>query len=882
MGIEAGSQLLHYRLTEKVGEGGMGAVWKATDTTLGRDVAVKFLPQLFVDDPERRARFEREAKLLASLNHPNVAAVYGLHEDQGVYFLVMELVAGEDLQAHLQRGALSVERTLDIAAQMASGIEAAHDNGVIHRDLKPANVIVTPEGRVKLLDFGLAKGFERDPGSNDPSMSPTMTSAGTVAGMILGTAAYMSPEQARGKPVDRRTDLWSFGCVVYECLTGVRLFEGDTVSDSLAAILRKDPDWSLLPEATPPLVRLMLRRCLARDLGKRLRDAGDARLELEQAVEDPRVETPSPGAPSRRAAWLPWVLAAVATLLAVYFGLMGGGDEPPQRTARRFTVTVPMTTQFGDNLASPPAVSPDGRFIVFGAGERDNQLWLRSIDNFEARPLSGTHGAEYAFWSPDSRHIGFFLKGQLRRVEVATGRVQPVGGEGSSYSRGGSWGTGGRIVFAPNANAGIHLIDAAGGELEQITTPDPDMPDGSHRWPHFLPDGKHFLFLAWTNDPVAREHYGGVFVASIDGGTEPRRVIADASSVAYAPSGHILVCREENLIAIPFDANALRVSGEAQVVATGVLQNRASGHSAFSVSNSGTLVYARGQAFPPASLDWIARSGTTTETTLEDAPYAWLRLSPDSQRAAVTIFGATGDEEIWTIDLRRGVRTLLATAAWTYNQPIWSGDGRQLLFVTLESGSSDLYTRPSDGSGQQTPVLVDGSDKVLFDWSLDGRDVIYWPIGSGRGTADLWIHDTTSGESEPFVSGDASYQDARFSPDGRHVAYASDDSGQSEVFVQTRATGARLQVSTAGGEAPRWRDDGGEIVYLDPEQRMIAVSVEAGSEALLLGPPEVLFTIDDVVVTYDATADHRRFLIATRTDAATEPLHVVLDWDAQP
>jgi Tol biopolymer transport system component len=895
--IEPGTQLLHYTLSEKIGEGGMGAVWKATDTTLNREVAVKLLPQVFANDADRLARFEREAKLLASLNHPNIAGIFGLHEattDEGkARFLAMEYVEGEDLSYRLKSGPLPLDQALEIAAQMCAGIEAAHENGVVHRDLKPANVIVAPDGRVRLLDFGLAKAFENSPDGSDPSLSPTMTSAGTVAGMILGTAAYMSPEQARGKPVDRRADLWSFGCVLYEMLTGVSLFAGETISDSLAAILRKEPDWSSLPKDTPPMIRLLLRRCLTRDPNKRLRDAGDARLELEQAIDDPSPEALGLSIGSGTSethvvetspakVWLPWAIAALA-VIALGVMALGGGDAaaPAPDISHRLVIPVPGPTQYGNDFTAPPTISPDGRLVVFGARDDNGQqqLWLRPFDAFEARPLDGTKGAQFAFWSPDGKHLGFFLAGRLRRIEVATGRVQPIGGVGSTYPRGASWGPDGTIVFAPNANAGIHAIDAAGGPSRQITTPDPDVPDSSHRWPYFLPDGEHFLFLSWTNDIASQEEHGGVYVGSLSG-DEPVRLLPDASSVAYAAPGYLLVVQEDNLIAFPFDATQQKITGEGTVVTSDVLRSRDTGYGAFTVSNDGTLIHARGESDLPAQLNWYDRQGVTTPTPLEPAPFMEVRVSPDETQAVAIIPGASGDGELWMVDLERGVRTRLGGGSWSINNPVWSGSGDRILYISQERGKSDVYTRRADGSGGQEEVLVDQSDKRTYDWSVDGKYLAFWQIGAGAGTPDLWIYSMEDQSSTTLAEGEPSYLDARFSPDAAYVTYASDENGQYEIFAQAREGGARKQVSTGGGTRPHWSRDGREIVYFDLDRRTMAVPVESGPNGLTLGTPSELFKLDGIIAVADVTGNHRRFLIATFADVESEPLHVILNWHA--
>jgi Tol biopolymer transport system component/predicted Ser/Thr protein kinase len=896
MSVGPGDSLQHYRIVDKLGEGGMGVVWRAIDTTLDREVAIKVLPEVFAAEDERTQRFEREAKLLASLNHPNIAAIHGLHQVEGRHFLAMELVEGEDLAQRLARGALPVDEALDVARQVAEALDAAHERGVVHRDLKPANVKLSPDGKVKVLDFGLAKAMSPEASSGgDPGLSPTLTSANTQAGTILGTAAYMSPEQARGRPLDRRTDLWSFGCLLYECLTGVQLFGGETISDSLAAVLRKEPDWSLLPARTPRAVRRMLQRCLTRDPRKRLQDAGDARVELEHALEDPLEEIPGPVSadtpvrPRGGVAWLPWVLVAAAVLVAGWFALSGNTPPSGASLARKLLIPVPGATEFGDLAASPPAISPDGRFVVFGVEEANGgtRLWLRPINDFTARPLDGTEGAAYAFWSPDGRHVAFFRGGKLRRLEVATGRQQAIGGEGSSYPRGGSWNDRDRIIFAPNSNTGIHLIEAAGGEARQITEPDPEIPDGSHRWPWFLPDGERFLFTVWTNDLDAQEMYGGVYLGSLSGDEAPRRLVGDASSAAYAPPGYLLVERGGNLVAIPFDVGAGRIEGDAAVIASGVLRNRSNGHTAFSASNDRTLVYAGGQAFIPSTLAWYDRDGNRTEAAGEPAAFLNFRVSPDATRAAVSIPGPTGDGEVWVQDLARGVRTRLIHSSSQNDNPVWSGDSNRVLYGTQDRGALDLFVRSADGSGESLPVLVDDLDKILYDWSADGRYIAYWPLGSGSGTPDVWIYSVERESTTPLIAGRPRYEDARFSPDAGWVAYVSDDSGRREVFVQQltgddgEGAGARLQVSTGGGERPHWRNDGREIVYVDADRRLMAVAVEMRDGTLSLGQPQALFTFEQPVQAGDATADHTRFLVASREQTESEPLHVILDWPAE-
>jgi Tol biopolymer transport system component len=532
-------------------------------------------------------------------------------------------------------------------------------------------------------------------------------------------------------------------------------------------------------------------------------------------------------------------------------------------------------------------LSPDGSAVVFGQIDDGgvDRLWLRSFDSFTPHALAGTEGAKYAFWSPDSRHIGFYLGGRLKRLEVASGRIQPIGGEGGLIPRGASWGTNGEILFAPHSNTGVWVIDANGGTARQVTTPDPDIPDSSHRWPHFLPDGDHFLFLLWTNDQSALEEHGGVYLASISGNQQPVRLVPNASGMAYAKPGYLLVMQEDNLMAIPFDAEKREVRGAATVLAGGVLLSSNSGHAVFSVSSEGTLVYSRGRdSIPPTTFVWYDREGGQTATPIEPTPFLdGLRLSSDATRAVARLPGSTGDGEIWMLDLLRGVRTRISPSApFDYSQPALSPGGDRVLYGSPKNGKWDFYLRHTDGSGVEESFLRDDEDKNLYDWSRDGNRIIFWHNSSGIATSNLWIYDARTQQSEILIEGDPMYFDARFSPDGNYVAYASDESGRYEVFVQKIEDGARSQVSTGGGARPHWRDDGRELVYFDLDRHMMAVSVDPGAneQKLRLGAPKELFSLDREPVDGDAAGDHTRFLFGFTDQQVSEPLHVILNWDA--
>jgi Tol biopolymer transport system component/tRNA A-37 threonylcarbamoyl transferase component Bud32 len=889
MGLDPGTRLGPYEIVDALGAGGMGEVYKARDTRLDRTVAIKVLPRHLADRPESRQRFEREARTVSDLNHPHICTLHDIGREGGVDYLVMELLEGQTLAERIGAGPLPLDEALQYAVQIAEGLGAAHSRGVVHRDLKPANVMLTPTG-AKLLDFGLARPALTDSsGATDLGASPTMTSPLTAQGTILGTFQYMAPEQLDGKDADARSDIFAFGAVLYEMLTGRRAFEAESQASLIASIIKEDPRpvSTLMPMAPRSLDRLV-RRCMDKQPDERWQSIRDVGHELRWTIQNPEQPTAADAAAERttRVAWLPWAVATAAVILTALFAIRGLGPEPEPASATRVMIAVPGATRFGDEGTAPPIISPDGKIVVFGVMDDNgnDRLWQRSLDNFNARPIEGTDNAQYPFWSPDSRHVGFFADDKLNRVEVATGRVQTV--TESSFARGGSWSADGMILFVPTSNSGVRVVEASGGTARQLTQPDPDVPDGSHRWPEFLPDGQHYLFVSWTNDLEARKTHGGIYLAALDGEEAPRRILADASRVAYVP-GFLLVMRGDNLIAVPFDALRHEVTGEAIVVASNVVFDKATGYAMFSASLQGSLVYSGGAAVLPARLNWYDRGGGGSSAVGEPAPYSRLRLSPDSRFAVAGIVDpARANEEIWIVDLGRGVRTRLASGPWYHEYPVWSPKGDRVMYGSQERGGLDFFVSAADGSGGKSPVFVDGTDKALWDWSRDGKSLAYTPIGDAASNRQIWIFSLENEEGQPLLTGNANYSRARFSPDTRWIAYVSDESGQSEIFVQGigaeggNRAGGRWQVSTAGGMACHWRDDGRELIYTDLDGRFMAVPVDARPGGLVLGAPQELFEINDRIVAADITGDHQRFLIATQDESVREPLYMVLNWTA--
>jgi eukaryotic-like serine/threonine-protein kinase len=880
MSRSPGSRLGPYEVVAAIGAGGMGAVYRARDTKLNRDVAIKILPEEFAIDPERIARFKREAQLLASLDHPNIGAIYGFEEADGIHALVLQLVEGPTLADRIAQGRMPIDEALPIARQIAEALEAAHERGVIHRDLKPANIKVNSAGQVKVLDFGLA-AVVQDPSRPDVNAthSPTLTFGATRAGVILGTAAYMSPEQAAGKPVDRRADIWSFGVVLWEMLTGKRLFDGETVSHTLADVLRAPIDFDQVPHGTPVAVRTLLKRCLDRDVKRRLRDIGEARVQIDSCVTDSRSALETPAAAT---SWSPLAIGAsiAAGVLLLAFGTLSIvhlRETPVTALTTRFQVFPPDRATEIDY----PTISPDGRRLAFVATvDRRTLLWVRPLDSLIAYSLAGTEDVVSPFWSPDSRFLAFFSSGKLKKIDISGGPPQTVcNAEGTGH--GGTWSGDGTILFAARAEP-IRRVPAAGGTPAPVTRLD-STTELLHTSPQFLPDGRHFLYWLQAKSPDPEKT--GVVIGSLDDkpeSTERRRLLPSSSRALYS-KGYLLFEREGVLMAQPFDAAGLQLRGDPFPVAerVGLIVARY-GWSAFSVSSEGTLAYSVG-ADAKTQLAWFDRSGQEVGRLGDPEDQLAPRLSPDQKRVAVARYDAQGQLDIWLIDLIRDTST-----RFTFHRssvPVWSPDGSRIAYSSNRGGVWDLYQKASSGAGED--LLLKSSDsKILTDWSFDGRHILYVTPQPKTGY-DLWAL-LLEGDRKPLpvVQTEFNEVNGQFSPDGRWIAYASDESTPAQIYVQGFLNSrGKFQISTNGGNRPRWRRDGAELFYLSPDRKMMAVEVKSTATSFEAARPRELFqtrvaSAPFVAPTYDVTADGQRFLINTALDEAKgpPPITVVMNW----
>ena len=887
MAFAPGDRFGSYELIELVGVGGMGEVYRARDTVLHRDIALKVLTAAGRLDPELLQRFEREARLLASLNHPNIATLHGIETAGDVQALVMELVDGETLHERLERtgSGLTPSQALPIARQIAEALDAAHERGVVHRDLKPANIKVRSDGTVKVLDFGVAKVFETEQHGHRGT-----TIAATRMGAIIGTLSYMSPEQASGGVVDRRADIWAFGCVLYEMLTGRRAFEGNDVADTHALILTKEPDWERLPRETPPAVRQLLRRCVQKERRERLRDIGDARVELNESQA-----TTASSVPRGRLVWTAalGVAAAVIVALAVP-ALRYLRETPPPET--RVEIVIPATDQPSDF-----ALSPDGRQIVFVAsGDGASRLWLRSLATTMPQPLAGTEGATFPFWAPDNRAIGFFTATALKRLDLGGGAPQTLAP--AIRGSGGTWHASGVIVFAPGRAGPLMRVSASGGEVAAVTTIGPQQLN--HRWPHALPDGYRFLFHAEGAPETT-----GIYLGTLDGSTPTRVTPADSAGV-YLPAeasrngGWLLWVRAGTLVAQRLDLAQAALTGEPVTLADGMalVDETYTNRSDVSVAATGLVAY-RTRAANQRQLTWVDPLGTARGTVGDPDGNNLLgpRVSPDGRRVAVSRTVA-GNTDIWLLDGARMNRVTFDAASDRF--PLWSPDGTRIVFGSSRSGRFEIYEKLAGGAGVEERLVPAAQLAVAASWSPDGRFLLYINNDPQRNTndpqtnTDLWVL-PMAGNRTPSVFLKTPFADrwGTFSPDGQWIAYHSSQSGQHEVYLRpfvppgtsSTAAGAaegQRQVSTAGGVYPVWRPDGRELYYLDPESAMMAVPITVTGATLGLGAPVVLFPtrilgggVDSGLGPQYDVAPDGRFLINTVLDSAAAPITLLMNWN---
>jgi len=857
------SQIAHYRIVSKLGEGGMGAVYRATDTKLNRDVAIKILPDSFANDPDRLARFTREAQVLASLNHPNIAAIYGV-EDRA---LILELVEGEDL-----KGPLPAATAIDYAHQMAEALEYAHEKGIIHRDLKPANIKVTPEGRVKLLDFGLAKALSGELSAADPSSSPTLTMRATLAGVIIGTAAYMSPEQAHGREADRRADIWSFGVVLYEMLTGRSAFSGESISDTLASVLKFEPDWTALPPDTPTSVRRLLRQCLKKDRRQRLQAIGDARISLEEAEPEAAPATVNPAPPpSRPSSMLSWALAGILAVCALAFAVLWWRRPVEERPVIRFSIRAPENS----TIANAPAISPDGRRVVFAVfRENQPQFWIRDLESTLARPLAGTEGATSPFWSPDSRFLAFVQNGKVKRMDVAGGPAQTVC-DSSTLGSGGSWGPGDVILIGNPQTRGIARVAAAGGTPSPVTDPDASRHESFHGLPFFLPDGRHFLYVAQAGGGADRSVWIGDLASK-----DHRLLIKEAQMAAYDPRGYILFSLDNSILAQPFDAGRLETTGDPFPIAEGMY--RGNGRR-FSVSSNGVLVYLEGGASEGnQELAWFDRSGKPLGTVGPRGEMWSAAISPDGTKiAADRAESGTGVFDVWLHDVVHSTDSRFTFDPKTDWYPAWSPDGAHIAFCSNRTGQWGVYLKSSSGTGKEELLFESPGMKFSTAWSHDAKFLIFTSLEATT-QRDIWVVPNPLGgpgsrKPYPFVHSEAHEDQGVLSPDGKYLAYMSDENRTTQVYVQSFPGGeGKFQISTNGGNRPVWSRDGKELFYIASDQKMMAVEVKTagGFQHGLLFETH---TRDNTV--FDVAPDGKRFLLVQTVRESDGPsLSVIVNW----
>lgn len=878
MALTAGARLGPYEIQAPLGAGGMGEVYKARDTRLERTVAVKIMPDGLAADPQFRERFEREARTISQLDHAHICALYDVGVDRGTSFLVMQYLEGETLAARIQRGALAVSEALKIGIEIAGALDKAHRAGIVHRDLKPGNVMLTKSG-AKLLDFGLAKAnaVSRD----GMTVGPTTPVSITAQGMILGTFQYMAPEQVEGQDADARTDLFAFGAVLYEMVTGRPAFQGKTQASLVGSILRDDPllTFDLGPTAPPALARI-IRTCLAKNPDDRFQTAHDIALQLQWILEGGSgVGVPAPvpvSAPRRERSWLPWSVAGLAVIAAAALAFVTATRTTAPPRLVRFEVANPE----GTINVGAPRLSPDGRYLAFNATDSsgNTRIWLRQLNSLTAQPLAGTDGSARPFWSPDSRFLGFMADGKLKKIEVTGGPAQkicdaPTGADGS-------WSPEGIILYDGRSSDPIYRVPASGGTPVVAVKADASRNEAAVGWPEFLSDGKHFMYLAMNQKPEETTYR----IGNLDS-TETQALASAQTQLAYAPPDRLLFVRDQTLVAQPFDPKAMKTVGDPVPLAERIGTDSV-GLATFSISREGTLAYRTGD--PGSRLMWTDRTGRELETLGDQGEYANPSLSRDGKRLAFNLTDkASRKNDIWVRDLDRGVNSRFTFGQGNNTVPLWSSDGNTIVFTSARSGAGDLYQKAANGQGEETLLLKSDQLKIATDWSRDGQSIVYQTFDP-KSNWDVWVL-PTSGDRKPIPAVVTGFTETNgaLSPDGRFIAYRSDESGINEIYVQTFPKGTgKWQISTAGGNDPVWRADGKEIFYRASDQRLMSVDLRIG-ETLQAGVPQVLFparinVIGTVRNRYVGTGDGQRFLfIAPLGRDAMAPTTVVLNWDAE-
>ena len=880
---QSGRVVGSYHLLSRLGAGGMGEVYRARDTRLNRDVAIKVLPNAFATNAERLARFKREAQLLASLNHPNIGSIYGFEDSGKVHALVLELVEGPTLADRIADGAVPLDETLRIARQIVEAVDAAHQHRIIHRDLKPANIKLRPDGTVKVLDFGLAKALDLDaPASASKAIEPDLSGLPAAgARLILGTASYMSPEQALGKPVDKRCDIWAFGCVLYEMITGRRPFEGESVTEILAHIIEREADFDRVPGSTPASIRRLLRRCLEKDPRKRIPDIGVARIEIEDAMMSPiDVESLGKRASSLRIGQ-PWLIGT-ALVVGLAIGALVYSRFALTESPALMRVSIPLAEPLEFGVQQPAlAISPDGTRIVYrpsGTGP----LRSRLLHDEQSSVIPGTEGAISPFFSPDGRSVAFFVGQSLKKVAFAGGGIVTVAtlprNVGAQGYRGGAWADDGTIAFASSTGAGLFAVSERGGEAKALTLINPKAGEAAHRWPSFLPGGKAVLFTVKSSNLQSFDD-AQIVVRSLDTGEQ--HPVAQGDSAQYVPTGHLVYARAGALYAVRFNAATLTVTGAPVKVAERVVTHPESGGAQVAISRTGTLVYAAGgSTTAERPLLWVDRGGAARPLTDRHAPFWWPRLSRDGRRVVVVIDAAFS--KLWVIDIERGTITRASQIPGDQDRAVWMPDGVHVTFGADATGSgvTRLFSDLADGTSTATLLFESSESATPLSWSPDGRRLLYRRVGASTGL-DVWVYSVDDRASKPLLQTESNESSAAFSPDGRWVAYASDDSGVAEVYVRPFAGGARTQVSIDGGTAPVWSRDGRELFFAKGDA-LFAAKVTRGNvftsgavQRLFSGP----YSFEEVAVNYDVAPDGQHFVVArSRIDSAPRQLELVLHW----